>query len=282
MYLAGRCRQRVAMAKVKFEIGGVKVGSGKPFIIAGPCAIESEKIAFKVAEEIARVSEDSGIPFIYKSSHTKANRLSGRSFSSIGFKKALKILADVKKQYKLPILTDIHTIEEIPAVADIVDCLQIPAFLCRQTELVQAAAKTGLPVNIKKGQFLAAEDMAEIAGKAKHVGNNKVMLTERGTTFGYHDLVVDFRSLVIMAKSGYPIIFDCTHSVQKPGAAGGSSGGAPEFIFPLSRAAAIIGVDGLFIETHPNPPNAKSDRECQLPLEELGRFVREINSIWEN
>jgi len=267
---------------VKFNIGDVKVGSDKPFIIAGPCAIESEKIALTVAEQIARVSEDTGIPFIYKSSHTKANRLSGRSFATIGFKKALGILAKVKKRYGMPIITDIHTLDEIPAVAEIVDCLQIPAFLCRQTELVQAAAKTGLPVNIKKGQFMAAEDMAEIAGKAKIVGNNKVMLTERGTTFGYHDLVVDFRSLVIMAKSGYPVIFDCTHSVQKPGAAGGFSGGAPEFILPLAKAAAVIGIDGLFIETHPDPPNAKSDRECQLPLTKLSQFTAEIASIWEN
>lgn len=280
MYLAGSGRQRDAMLKVIFSINNVKVGSGEPFIIAGPCAIESEKIAFMVAEEIVKISEDFDIPFIYKSSHTKANRLSGKSFSTIGFKKALKILADVKKRYKLPLLTDIHTVEEIPIVADIVDCLQIPAFLCRQTELVQAAARTGLPLNIKKGQFMAAEDMPEIAGKAKLVGNNKVMLTERGTTFGYHDLVVDFRSLLIMAKSGYPVIFDCTHSVQKPGASGKSSGGAPEFILPLAKAAAVIGIDGLFIETHPDPKRAKSDRECQLPLTDLSRFVKEIASIW--
>jgi 2-dehydro-3-deoxyphosphooctonate aldolase (KDO 8-P synthase) len=270
------------MSIVTFKIGDVKVGSGNPFIIAGPCAIESEKIACKVAEQIVRISDDFGIPLIYKSSHTKANRLSGKSFSTIGFKKALNILAKVKKNYGLPILTDVHTLEEIPAVAEITDCLQIPAFLCRQTELVQAAARTGLPINIKKGQFMAAEDMAEIAAKAKIVGNNKVMLTERGTTFGYHDLVVDFRSLVIMAKSGYPVVFDCTHSVQKPGAAGGSSGGAPEYILPLAKAAAVIGVDGLFIETHPDPSSAKSDRECQLPLAKMAEFVEEIASIWNN
>jgi 2-dehydro-3-deoxyphosphooctonate aldolase (KDO 8-P synthase) len=268
------------MAKVKFNIGEIQVGAGQPFMIAGPCAIESEKIAFTVAEEICRVSEETAIPFVYKSSHTKANRLSGKSFATIGFKKALKILGDVKGRFGLPILTDIHTVDEAAAVAEIVDCLQIPAFLCRQTELVQAAAKTGLPVNIKKGQFMAAEDMAEIANKAKLAGNNKVLLTERGTTFGYHDLVVDFRSLLIMAKSGYPIIYDCTHSVQKPGAAGGSSGGAPEFIFPLAKAAAVIGVDGLFIETHPDPASAKSDKECQLPLKQLRNFVEEISLIW--
>lgn len=268
------------MSRVKFKIGDVEVGSGKPFIIAGPCAIESEKIALKVAEQIARTSDNSGIPFVYKSSHTKANRLSGKSFSTIGITKALAILEKVKDKYDLPILTDIHATEEIPAVAQVADCLQIPAFLCRQTELVQAAARTGLPVNIKKGQFMAAEDMAAIADKAKIVGNNKVMLTERGTTFGYHDLVVDFRSLVIMAQSGYPVVFDSTHSVQKPGAAGGSSGGTPEYILPLAKAAAVIGVDGLFIETHPDPPNAKSDRECQLPLNKLDRFVEEMALIW--
>jgi 2-dehydro-3-deoxyphosphooctonate aldolase (KDO 8-P synthase) len=269
------------MTKVKFKIDDIEIGSGWPFIIAGPCAIESEKMAFRVAEEICRVSEDLAIPFIYKSSHTKANRLSGKSFATIGFKKAMRILESVKKKFDLPILTDIHSIDEIPAVANIADCLQIPAFLCRQTELVQAAARTGLPVNIKKGQFMAAEDMAEIAHKAKIIGNNKVMLTERGTSFGYHDLVVDFRSLVIMAKSGYPVIFDCTHSVQKPGAAGSSSGGAPEFILPLARAAAVIGIDGLFIETHPNPSQAKSDRECQLPIAKLGDFIKNIVGVWK-
>ncbi|NLI16520.1 MAG: 3-deoxy-8-phosphooctulonate synthase [candidate division Zixibacteria bacterium] len=270
------------MSRVKFKIGRVRVGSGEPFIIAGPCAVESEKTAFKTAEQIALISQDFGIPFIYKSSHTKANRLSGKSFSTIGFTKALNILAKVKEKYGLPILTDVHSVDEVPVVAEIVDCLQIPAFLCRQTELVQTAAATGLPINIKKGQFMAAEDMAEIANKARMVGNNKVILTERGTTFGYHDLVVDFRSLIIMAQSGYPVVFDCTHSVQKPGAAGGSSGGAPEYILPLAKAAAAIGVDGLFIETHPNPAKAKSDRECQLPLASLNRFVHEITLIWNN
>jgi 2-dehydro-3-deoxyphosphooctonate aldolase (KDO 8-P synthase) len=269
------------MAKKRFKIGEVEVGSGRPFIIAGPCAIESEKTALFVAEQICSVSEKLSIPFIYKSSHTKANRLSGRSFATIGFKKAMKILASVKKKFGLPLLTDIHSIAEIPAVAEVVDCLQIPAFLCRQTELVQEAAKTGLPINIKKGQFMAPEDMANIADKAKIVGNDKIMLTERGTSFGYHDLVVDFRSLVIMAKIGYPVVFDCTHSVQKPGAAGNASGGAPEFILPLSRAAAAVGIDGLFIETHPDPPNALSDSDCQLEVGKLESFVADIAGIWK-
>jgi len=245
-------------------------------LIAGPCAIESQEIAFQAASVIAGIRDRYHIPVVFKSSYKKANRLSGSSFSTIGIGKALSILADIKGKFGLPILTDVHSIDEIDAAADIVDCLQIPAFLCRQTELVVAAAKTMLPVNIKKGQFLAPEDMKPIAEKVIATGNRKVMLTERGTSFGYRDLVVDYRGLIIMAEFGYPVIFDCTHSVQKPGASGGTSGGDPRFIVPLARAAVAVGVDAIFVETHPDPPNALSDKDCQLPTNELSEFVESI------
>jgi 2-dehydro-3-deoxyphosphooctonate aldolase (KDO 8-P synthase) len=263
-----------------FRVGDVEVGSGKPFLIAGPCVVESKAIAFAAAEEIVQVAQKYAIPVIYKSSYMKANRQSVDSFSTIGIDSALKILAEVKAEFGLPILTDVHTSEETVLASAVANCLQIPAFLCRQTELVAAAARTGLPLNIKKGQFMAPEDMGEAAAKAIANGNEKVMLTERGTTFGYHDLVVDFRSLVIMKQLGYPVVFDCTHSIQKPGARGDSSGGAPEFIIPLARAAAAIGVDGLFLETHPDPANAKCDKQCQLKLSMLEELVQRVIEVW--
>ena len=268
------------MAVARFNIGTVEVGTGKPFFIAGPCVVESKEIAFAAAEEIIRVSEKYKVPFVYKSSYLKANRQSINSFATMGIEKALQILNDVKKEFNIPVLTDIHSPQEAVMAAEIVDCLQIPAFLCRQTYLISAAAKTGLALNIKKGQFMAPEGMAEAAGKAKAVGNDKIMLTERGTTFGYHDLIVDFRSLVIMRKLGYPIVFDCTHSVQRPGAEGDSSGGSPEFILPLARAAAAVGVDGIFLETHPDPSKAKCDRHCQLKLGLLDEMVERILEVW--
>ena len=264
------------MAKIRVKVGSVLVGGDNLILIAGPCAVESEEITFRAAETVARVSEKHKIAAIFKSSYKKANRLSGSSFSTIGIGKALSILQDVKRKFGLPILTDVHNTDEIDAAAEVADCLQIPAFLCRQTELVMAAAKTMLPVNIKKGQFLAPEDMKPIAEKALSTGNTQIMLTERGSSFGYHDLVVDFRGLVTMAEYGYPVIFDCTHSVQKPGSAGGSSGGDPRFIIPLARAAVAVGVDAIFVETHPDPPNAMSDRECQLPTDKLQLLVQNI------
>jgi 2-dehydro-3-deoxyphosphooctonate aldolase (KDO 8-P synthase) len=269
------------MAETKFKIGDIEIGSGRLVIIAGPCVVESQEIAFTTAEHIAKVSEKYNIPFIYKSSYIKANRQSVTSFSTIGIDKALKILAEVKNKFNMPILTDIHKPDEAGMAAEVADCLQIPAFLCRQTELVQAAAKTGLPLEIKKGQFMAPENMGDIAAKAVSAGNNKVMLTERGTTFGYHDLVVDYRSLVIMKKIGFPVIFDCTHSVQRPGAEGDTSGGSPEFIIPLAKAAVAVGVDGLFIETHPDPQNAKSDKNCQLKLDLLEDMISQVLKVWK-
>jgi 2-dehydro-3-deoxyphosphooctonate aldolase (KDO 8-P synthase) len=267
------------MAERVVKIGDAPVGGEKLAIIAGPCAVESEEVVFKAAEAVAAVRDRFRVPVIFKSSYMKANRLSGKSFSTIGIGKALSILQDVKGRFKLPILTDIHTTEEIELAADIADCLQIPAFLCRQTELVVSAAKTGLPINIKKGQFLAPEDMKPISDKVVSAGNNKVLLTERGTSFGYRDLVVDYRGLVIMKEFGFPVVFDCTHSVQKPGAAEGSSGGDPRFIIPLARAAVAVGVDALFIETHPDPANALSDRQCQIPTDRLAELVESVLEI---
>ncbi len=261
------------------KVGSVTVGGDRLVLIAGPCAVESEDVVFKAAEAVARSSENYRIPAIFKSSYKKANRLSGQSFSTIGIGKALSILQDVKRKFGLPILTDVHNIDEIDAARDVADCLQIPAFLSRQTDLVIAAAKTMLPINIKKGQFLAPEDMGPIAEKAVSAGNKQVMLTERGSSFGYRDLVVDFRGLVIMAEFGYPVIFDCTHSVQKPGASGGTSGGDPRFIVPLARAAVAVGVDAIFVETHPDPANALSDKDCQLPISALNNLVENILQI---
>ncbi len=255
------------------------VGGGSLVLIAGPCAVESEAVVFAAAEAVACARDKYKIPAIFKSSYKKANRLSGDSFSTIGIGKALSIMQEVKNRYGLPLITDVHNLEEIEAAGDIVDCLQIPAFLCRQTDLVAAAARTMLPVNIKKGQFLAPEDMKPIAEKVLATGNKQVMLTERGTSFGYHDLVVDFRGLIIMAGFGFPVIFDCTHSVQKPGAGGGVSGGDPRFITPLARAAVAVGVDAVFVETHPEPQKALSDKDCQLPTSELNHLVESILEI---
>ncbi len=254
-----------------------------PFaLIAGPCVIESEQLCLDVAGELARVAKDFGVLPIFKASYDKANRTRLESFRGLGRDKGLEILAKVRKEAGLPVLTDIHLPEDAAPAAEIVDFLQIPAFLCRQTDLVVAAARTGKPLNIKKGQFMAPEDMAYIAQKAVSAGNSKIMLTERGTTFGYHDLVVDMRSLVRLAKLGYPVIFDATHSVQVPGGAGGASGGRPEFIFPLARAAAATGaVSGIFVETHPDPAKALSDGPNMLPLSLLRNLVQDVIRIFE-
>jgi 2-dehydro-3-deoxyphosphooctonate aldolase (KDO 8-P synthase) len=231
------------------------------------------------AERIARVAERRGIPLIFKSSYKKANRTSGRSFSTIGSEEALVILDEAKRQFGFPVLTDIHTAEEAEKVAPVVDILQIPAFLCRQTDLLQAAGRTGKVVNIKKGQFMAPEDMRLAAEKVVMAGNKRVLLTERGTTFGYHNLVVDMRSLEIMRKSGFPVILDATHSVQLPGGETTRSGGQPEFIFPIARAGVAAGCDGLFVETHPNPSKAFSDASSQLNLKFLDDLIQQVMAI---
>ena len=231
------------------------------------------------AERIVRIAERRGIPLIFKSSYKKANRTSVRSFSSIGMDEALAILAEVRKRFGVPLLTDIHTSEEAVLAAEVVDILQIPAFLCRQTELLQAAGKTGKVVNIKKGQFLAPEDMRLAAEKVVLAGSKNVLLTERGTTFGYHNLVVDMRSLAIMRRSGFPVVLDATHSVQLPGGESTRSGGQPEFIFPIARAGVAAGCDAIFVETHPNPPKALSDAASQLKLDLLDELVQQVTAI---
>jgi len=248
------------------------------FLIAGPCVVESEEICFVVAEKLKELSEKYNMAIIFKSSYAKANRLSGESFSGHGMKFGLEVLSKVRERFELPILTDVHETSEARVAAEVVDILQIPAFLCRQTELVRQAAATGKWINIKKGQFLAPEDMDKIAAKAK---SGKVILTERGSSFGYHNLVVDFRSLLIMRRFDYPVVFDATHSLQLPGGMGEYSSGQPEFIIPLAKGAVAVGVDGLFIETHPEPANALSDSATMLPLDRMETLIKEVIRIRE-
>ena len=266
---------------MSINLNEIIIGDNKPFVlIAGPCVIESEKLVLQTAEEIKNITLEVGIPFIFKSSFKKANRTNLKSFSGLGDSKAIAILKKVKNELSLPILTDIHTEEDIKKVDDTADILQIPAFLSRQTDLLISAGESGKIVNIKKGQFLAPEDMKHAAVKVASTGNNKIMLTERGTTFGYHNLVVDMRSLVIMKELGYPIIMDATHAVQLP-SKDLVSGGQPKFIKPLARAAVAVGIDALFLEVHPDPKNALSDAASQLPLNELKDLLIEIRQIDE-
>lgn len=260
-------------------LNSIKIGNSNPFVlIAGPCVVENEKMILQTARQIKIICADLNIPVIFKSSYKKANRTSGKSFAGLGDVEALKILAKVKRELGLPVLTDIHTEKEAALAAKYVDILQIPAFLCRQSELLVAASKTKKIINIKKGQFLAPEDIKFAAEKVKSTGNNKIMLTERGTTFGYHNLVVDMRSLVIMKEFGYPVIMDATHSVQLP-SSGNKSGGQPKFILPLAKAAAAVGIDALFLEVHPNPQKALSDADSQLSLDQLKSVLIEVQKI---
>ena len=261
-------------------VKNIKIGGGNPLVvIAGPCVVESRELAFKVAVDAKKIAEKLGIPYIYKSSYKKANRTSGRTFMGIGMDEALKILSDVRREFDLPVITDVHSEEEAATAAEVADVLQIPAFLCRQTELLQAAGRTGKAVNIKKGQFMAPEDMRLQAEKVRDTGNQNVMLTERGTSFGYHNLVVDMRSLVIMKESGCPVVLDATHSLQLPGGEKDRTGGQPQFIFPIARAGAAVGVDGVFVETHPDPSKALSDAATQLPFELFEPLLTQIKKI---
>ncbi|MBN2355999.1 3-deoxy-8-phosphooctulonate synthase, partial [candidate division KSB1 bacterium] len=244
------------------------------------CAIESEEIVLRTAEHLANLTARLNIPYIFKSSYDKANRTAGTSFRSIGFEQALEILQKVKTQFKIPVITDVHETIQVEAVANVVDVLQIPAFLCRQTDLVVTAAKSGRALNIKKGQFMAPEDMRYIVDKARTAGNDRIILTERGSSFGYHTLVVDMRSLPIMRRFA-PVVFDVTHSVQTPGGMGGASGGQRQFAPYLARAAAAAGVDGFFIETHPDPDKALSDGPNMIPLPQMEDFLRMIIEVWE-
>ena len=250
--------------------------SGNFFLLAGPCAIESEEMAMEIAEKILNITNKLEIPFIFKGSYRKANRSRLDSFTGIGDIEALEILKKVGERFNVPTVTDIHTAEEAAIAAAYVDVLQIPAFLCRQTDLLVAAAKTGKVVNIKKGQFLAPHDMLNICQKSVAHGNENILLTERGSCFGYNALVNDMRGLEVMKNTGYPVIFDATHSVQQPGAFGSQSGGQREFIKTLARAAVAVGIAGLFIETHQEPEIAPSDGMCMLPLNNLAQLLTEI------
>ena len=248
-------------------------------LIAGPCVIESEALVMETAQAIEAMAEGLNMPFIFKASYAKKNRLSIESFAGPGIEEGLRILERVRNEVEVPVLTDVHSPSEAAEAGAVVDVLQIPAFLCRQTDLALAAGRSGKPVNVKKGPFISPEDMGPVARKIESTGNTQILLTERGTTFGYHDLVVDMRSIVVMRQLGYPVVFDATHSVQRPGGAGSSSGGNPEFIFPLARAAVAVGVDAVFIETHPCPSEALCDGASMLPLGKLEELLRELKRL---
>ena len=256
-------------------------GSGMFFLMAGPCVVEDADMLKTVGETACRITERLRIPYIFKASYRKANRSRLDSFSGIGDEKALKLLADIRRGFGVPVVTDIHNPEEAAIAAEYVDVLQIPAFLCRQTDLLVAAAKTGKVVNIKKGQFLAPEAMSFAAGKVRDAGNPNVMLTDRGTTFGYYDLIVDMRGIPAMQNLGYPVVMDITHSLQQPNQTSGVTGGQPEMIETIARASVAAGVDGLFIETHPNPAIAKSDGANMLALDRLESLLERLARIRE-
>ena len=261
-------------------IGNYSVGDGKPLLlISGPCQIETRDHAFYCAETLASAAEKAGMNFVYKSSFDKANRTSMSAARGAGIEEGLHILADVKAEFKCPVLTDIHLPEQCAPVADVCDILQIPAFLCRQTDLIVAAARTGAVVNIKKGQFLAPWDMKHVAAKAVEAGNEQLLLTERGTSFGYNTLVSDFRGLPQMASFGFPVIFDATHSVAQPGGLGGASGGQREFVSVLARAAVAVGVQGLFMESHQDPDNAPSDGPNMVPISDMPDLLGQLARI---
>lgn len=254
-----------------------EIGNDKPLtILAGPCAMESRDHALMTAERLKTISENVGLNIVYKSSYDKANRTSIHSPRGIGLNEALPIFEEIKSQIGLPCLTDTHTVEQAKEVGGVVDMLQIPAFLCRQTDLLVAAAKTGKVINVKKGQFLAPWDMKNVLQKVIEAGNPNVMACERGASFGYNTLVTDFRGLPIMKSFGSPVVFDATHSVQQPGGQGGTSGGQREFVPPLARAAASIGVAAMFMETHPDPDNAPSDGPNMIPMDEFEDLLRDI------
>jgi len=268
------------MSNIVLNIPGLKFSeSGNFLLIAGPCVVESEEIVFETAEHLKKLSEKYQLPFVFKSSYRKANRSRGDSFSGIGDINALKILAEVRKRYSVPVITDIHNPDEAEIAAGYVDILQIPAFLCRQTDLLVAAAKTGKWVNIKKGQFLSGSSMRFAVEKVRESGNSNIMLTDRGNMFGYQDIVVDFRNIPIMKNIGVPVIMDITHSLQQPNQEDGVTGGRPEMIETIGKAAISVGADGIFIETHPNPAVAKSDGANMLKLSEMDNLLIKLVAL---
>lgn len=268
------------------KLCGFEVGLNHPFILlAGPCVIESEQLVLDIAGKMKEVTDKLGSPYIFKASYDKANRSSDLSFRGPGMQNGLRILEEVRRQIGVPVVTDVHTAEEVPEAAAVVDLLQTPAFLCRQTDFIVACARSGKPVNIKKGQFLAPQDMKQVVLKARHAAKeagldeDRFMVCERGASFGYGNLVADMRSLVIMRECNAPVIFDATHSVQLPGGQGTSSGGKREFVPPLARAAAAVGVSGFFMETHPNPCCAKSDGPNMVPLDKMEELLTTLKQI---
>jgi len=267
----------------EIEVSNIKISNANPFIlIAGPCAIESEGLVMKTAESIKEITTKLNIPFVFKSSFDKANRTNIRSYRGVGIKEGLRILDKVKKEFNVPVITDIHLPEQANEVAQVVDVLQIPAFLCRQTDLLIAAAKTNIPVNIKKAQFLAPWDMKNVVNKFIESGNDKMLLCERGTSFGYNNLVVDMTGMIEMKKNGYPVIFDVTHSVQKPSSKGNSTGGNRAYVKDLAKCGIALGLAGLFMEVHPDPENALSDGPNMVSVNELEDILiktKEIDSI---
>lgn len=260
-------------------LGDINIGSGGLVFIMGPCVIENESTTFKTLEGLVRVTGELDVPFIFKSSYDKANRTSVDSFRGPGLEEGLKVLDRARREFKVPVLTDVHCARDVAAVAEVADVIQIPAFLCRQTDLIVEAARTGRAVNIKKGQFMAPGDMVQSVRKAESAGSESITLTERGTTFGYNNLVVDMRSLPVMRSIGYPVIFDATHSVQRPAGLGGSSGGDREMARYLARAAAACGVDGFFMEVHPCPDEALCDGPNSLALGDIREIIEELLEI---
>jgi 2-dehydro-3-deoxyphosphooctonate aldolase (KDO 8-P synthase) len=264
----------------EIQLNELGLGGRNPlFLIAGPCVIESEAHARSMAERVARMAADAGVPYIFKASYDKANRSSVKGFRGPGLSEGLRILGKIKTELRVAVLTDIHDAEQAGPAAQVVDILQIPAFLSRQTDLLTAAAKTGRIVNVKKAQFLSPWDMGNVAEKIAAAGNQDIMLTERGASFGYNNLVVDMRTFPVLAKLGYPVVYDVTHSVQLPGGQGHASGGQPEFIEPLARAGVAAGVDGIFLETHDNPAAALSDGANALPLSQLPQLLSRLKEL---
>jgi 2-dehydro-3-deoxyphosphooctonate aldolase (KDO 8-P synthase) len=263
------------------QVGDFLIGEGQPLtVICGPCVIESESHAMEAAEFLTRLMEELGLQFIYKSSYDKANRSSYQSFRGPGVKKGLQILSKIREQFGVPVLTDVHSPQEAVAAAEVCDVIQIPAFLCRQTDLITSAGQTGAAVNVKKGQFMAPTDMQNVVDKLRATGNEKIILTDRGTSFGYNNLVSDMRAIPIMKAMGYPVCYDASHSVMQPGGNGTSSGGQRQFIPTLSRAAVAAGCDSIFIEAHPNPEEAQSDKETVYPFSELKELLIDLQKIY--
>ena len=265
------------MTQIEIKLDNITIGNDKPLIlIAGPCQLESRSHALEMAEALSYIASELGTSLVFKSSFDKANRTSIAGKRGIGLKSALPIFEEIKETFKIPVITDVHSAEQCEIVSRVVDILQIPAFLCRQTDLLIAAAKTGKVINVKKGQFLAPWDMKNVAAKIAESGNNNIMLTERGATFGYNNLVTDIRSLAIMKDTGYPVIFDATHSVQQPGGMGAASGGDRRFVSVLAKAAVTVGIAGIFLETHQDPDNAPSDGPCMVHLKDMPKLVSEL------